>query len=254
MRLLTLNAEESSFLAREVKKKYEAISGEELVITSYLARYEGLSEIIKLKTHCIDVEIVSNGLLRKLLESGKNQESTKINRQFIDVCYLFITDCQHTRTQYNEKYSSSTEHRPKSSPSTSKLNWPFKGQQVRFSVRKDVFVLSMIIVGTLLTWTLASNWQYVLMQVPSPAPQYLWWVAEYPDGTKVYNSFRRYRTEKEVIDYFLGRYLEEGVDHGDCNAVYWSNNNRFNVCYDIIEKIRDFEEQHGGKPEIRFDG
>ena len=103
-------------------------------------------------------------------------------------------------------------------------------------------------------FTSLANWQYLLLQVPSPAPQLLWWVAEYPDGTKVYNNFRRYRTEQDVIDYFLGQGLENGKHDGDCNAIYWVDNNRVHVCYDTIESIRKFEEQHGGKPEIRFDG
>ena len=112
----------------------------------------------------------------------------------------------------------------------------------------------MVVFLALCSWAITANWQYLLLQVPTPAPKYLWWVAEYPDGTKVYNHFRRYRTEKEVLDYFLGRGLENGTHDGDCNAIYWTNNARLNVCYDTIETIQKFEKEHGGQPEIRFDG
>ena len=255
MRLVTVSPQETAFLAQEVKDKYETLSGEELVITSYLARYEGLMETIKSRTSSTtDVEMVSTGLLRKLLESGKRNESTNINRQFIDICYLFITDCQYTRSQYNEKIGSTTEHLSTNGSSTHTLNWPNKGQRIHFSMPKNAFYLSAFLLFSLLTWTISANWQYLLLQVPTPAPKYLWWVAEYPDGTKVYNHFRRYRKEKDVIDYFLGRGLEDSSRTGDCNAIYWSENNRVNVCYDTIETIRKFEEEHGGSPEIRFDG
>ncbi len=80
MRLVTVSAREAAFLAQEVKLKYEALSGEVLVVTSYLARYEELMNTIKARTDCFNgIDIVSTGLLRKLLESGKRQESTKIN-------------------------------------------------------------------------------------------------------------------------------------------------------------------------------
>lgn len=255
MRLLTISQQEASFLTQEIKQKYEALSGEELVITSYLARYEGLADLIKTKTQCFDgVDIVSTGLLRKLLESGKRNESTKINRQFIDACYLFISDCQSARSEYNKGSITSTEEEPPSSSSSHSLTWPFKGERIHFSLRKDGFILSVFVMTALVTWMLAANWQYLLLQVPTPAPKYLWWVAEYPDGTKVYNNFRRYRTEKEVIEHFLGYGLEDGTRTGDCNAIYWFDGSRVNVCYDNIENIKKFEEQHGGKPEIRFDG
>ena len=255
MRLVTVSSQEATFLAKEVKQKYDSLSGEELVITSYLARYEGLMELIKSKTsHAGEADIVSTGLLRKLLESGKRNESTHINRQFIDLCYLFITDGQYNRTQYTEKFGATLEHEASNGVSPPKVQWPYRGQRIHFSVPKDGFVFSIVLITTLLTWLIAANWQYLLLQVPSPAPQYLWWVAEYPDGTKVYNNFRRYRTEEEVMNHFLGRGLEDGTHSGDCNAIYWIEGNRVNVCYDNLETIRKFEKTHGGKPEIRFDG
>lgn len=255
MRLVTVNSQETAFLAQEVKQKYERISGDELVITTYLARYEGLMEVIKAKTTCFDgVDIVSTGLLRKLLESGKNHEETTINRQFIDACYLFITDCECTRNQYIEKHGASADSKSEAKRIPAKLAWPFRGQQVHFSLRKDVLYFSLLLITTLLLWAIVPNWQYLLLQIPSRAPNYLWWVAEYPDGTKVYNHFRRYRTEKEVIDYFWGRGLEDGSHVGDCNAIYWVDDNRANVCYDTLDSIRRFEKEHGGKPEIKFDG
>ncbi len=265
MRLVTVSPQETAFLAQEVKQKYETISGEELVITSYLARYEGLMEVIKAKTTCFsDVDIVSPGLLRKLLESGKNLESTTINRKFVDACYLFITDCEYNRIQYIEKFGTSAEHESgedetergddQETGAALNLSWPFKGERLQFTLRKDLLYISMLCIAALLTWAVASNWQYLLLQVPSRAPNYLWWVAEYPDGTRVYNHFRRYRTEKEVTDYFWGRGIEEGTHKGDCNAIYWKDNTRINACYDTIETIRKFENEHGGKPEIRFDG
>ena len=287
MRLLTVSSQEATFLSREVKKKYEVLSGEELVITSYLARYEGLAALIKTKLDCFDgVDVVSTGLLRKLLESGKRHESTTINRQFIDACYLFITDCKFNRSAYTEKMVLPVEEAPikeapikeapikeapikeapikeapiketpiketpiketpGDEPSSSSLSWPFKGERLHFSVRKDTFFLSCLTLSALLIGVLAANWQFLLLQVPSPAPKYLWWVAEYPDGTQVYNNFRRYRTEKDVIEHFLGHGLEEGTRTGDCNAIYWTEGNRVNVCYDTIETIRKFEKQHGG--------
>ena len=256
MRLLLVTSQEAAFLTQEIKKKYEELSGEELVITSYLARYEGLMDIIKTKTSSHgETEIVSTGLLRKLLESGKKLKSTNINRQFVDLCYLFITDGQYARAEYQERIGPATESaNVNHPPNSSSLTWPFQGQHVHFSVPKDLFAASLLVITALLTWALIANWQFLILQVPSPAPKYLWWVAEYPDGTKVYNNFRRYRTEKDVLDYFLGREIEDGSWTGDCNAIYWSGNNRLNVCYDTIESIRKFEEQHGGKPEIRFDG
>ena len=195
MRLVTVSAQEAAFLAHEVKKKYETLSGEELVITSYLARYEGLTKLIKTQTTCFDdVDIVSNGLLRKLLESGKRKESTKINRQFIDACYLFITDCTFTRDQHHAQFPQSIEQDlvDSSSPAPrtiKKFNWPYRGKRVQFSLPKDGFLLTVLLAAALLIWALASNWQYILLQMPSPAPKYLWWVAEYPNGTKVYNNF-----------------------------------------------------------------
>lgn len=289
MRLLTVPQQEATFLTTEVKKKYENLSGEELVITSYLARYEELKTTIQSKTSSASsVDIVSTGLLRKLLESGKRNEATKINRQFIDICYLFITDGQYDRAGYNETFGVPHDHpvngadstneadptnaaaptdEPALTPETASIpanaptnrnaasrHWPFKGQKIHFSARKDVFILIATVVTALLTWAIATNYQYLVLQIPSTAPKYLWWVAEYPDGTKVYNNFRRYRTEKEVIEHFMGLGLEDGSRNGDCNAIYWFNNNRVNVCYDSIETIQKFEEQHGGKPEIRFDG
>lgn len=254
MRLLTLSPQETAFLTREIKQKYEDLSGEELVITSYLARYTGLVDSIKSNTQPANGSVVvSTGLLRKLLENGKNNESTHINRQFIDTCYLFITDCQYTRRQYNDIHGPSVETETGDIP-TSSAKWPFKGERVHFSMRKDLFILSSLVIACLLTWTIVSNWQFILLQVPSPAPKYRWWVAEYPDGTTVYNNFRRYRTETEVIDYFEGRGIEDGTHIGDCNAILWTGDTRINVCFDSIEGIRKFEEQHGGKPEIRFDG
>ena len=255
MRLLTLSSQEAILLTREIKGKYEALSGEELIITSYLARYEGLADLMKAKTQCFDgIDVVSPGLLRKLLESGKRQESTKINRQFIDACYLFISDCQFARTEYNERVGTSTDQEATNEASARSVTWPFKGEKINLSIPKDAFILSTLVVTALLVWVLAANWQYLLLQVPTPAPKYLWWVAEYPDGTKVYNNFRRYRTEKDVIDHFMGHGLEDGTRTGDCNAIYWRDGSRMNVCYDNAENIRKFEEQHGGKPEIRFDG
>lgn len=255
MRLVTVSAREAAFLAQEVKNKYESLSGEVLVITSYLARYEELMNTIKAKTACFKgIDIVSTGLLRKLLESGKREEPTKINRQFVDACYLFISDCQYTRSAYNEKFGTPAIRESEQPPGSRTFHWPFKGQRVHFSVRKDIFIPVMFVFLAFLGWTLISNWQYILLQIPSPAPRYLWWVAEYPDGTKVFNHFRRYRTEKEVIEYFHGHGLNDGSRVGDCNAVYWSDDNRVNVCYDTTDTIRKFEEEHGGQPEIRFDG
>ena len=52
MRLVTVSSQEARFLTQEIKQKYDVLSGEELVITSYLARYEELMELIKSKTAC----------------------------------------------------------------------------------------------------------------------------------------------------------------------------------------------------------
>lgn len=55
--------------------------------------------------------------------------------------------------------------------------------------------------------------------------RHTWWGCVYQDGTTVFNNFRSYRNEYDVMEYFTGQ------NRGDCDSIVQSGGGWQNVCY-----------------------
>ena len=251
MRIIKISYEEINFLREEIKQKYELLTNEELVITTYQERFDKLVEIVNSVSLVENKEFSSSGLFVKLLEPEIADDAVvSFNRGFLDACYRFISDGNLNRGQYLADSDSSFSYRPHHT----RWGWSYGKKRIHLSIRRDVllllFVSTLLFLG--LSWMTISNWQYIMLEIKGnrDGPKHVWWYAQYPDSTVVFNRPRRYRTATEVKDYFYGSTLRQGGQAGDCNALVFDiQNKKFSEqCFNSVEAIDRFEAEHGGKP------
>lgn len=68
--------------------------------------------------------------------------------------------------------------------------------------------------------------------------KHTWWACVYRDGFTTYNNPRSYRKPGVVLNYFMGY-------DGDCDAFYYYNGGRYNLCYDSPHFAQRYAQQHG---------
>lgn len=249
MRIISINSEEIIFLKKKIKNKYIKLTNEELVVTTYPDRFEKLTELVNSVSITDNKEFSSSGLFVKLFDPKISKDPTiSFNRGFLDACYRFISDGHLDREQYLKESKPAFTSPIVNQVSKPRPGWPFNGQKLHFSIRKDVVALFSVLLISSIVWYLTTNWRYIVNEFSgSVGPKHVWWHAEYDNSVYVFNRPRKYRTPEEVTDYFYGRSIREGEEAGDCNALLidFQKNEFRTACYNSVELLDNHEAKYG---------
>ena len=107
--IVKIRSEEISMLRKEVEAKFLALRPDigELKKNSFKGSYRELAASMQRQIHAHEV-VVSHGLLRKLFydsvdnSSGETVKELSFNSDFLDACYLYFSDNDQTRSQYQQ--------------------------------------------------------------------------------------------------------------------------------------------------------
>ena len=211
MKQVQVDEEELTFLRTRIREKYEAISGQDFIPTSYLGSYEGLCEAMEEQIPVPDQEeYVSAGLLRKLFYDTREDATTIFRTGFVNACYSFITDGKKTRQTVWKAQKPGTVLKLVPRPFIPKT----PKQKRNWSIVAILAVLIVIVQPNLGLLDL----RVIPWIIHKQETMHTLWVCIYEDGTRVYNRPRSYRTSSEVQAYFTGKNRKRWKANGDCNA------------------------------------
>lgn len=102
MRQVEVKQKELAWLRSQLTKTFLSSSGVVLYPTSYLKRYDQLSEDINNQLDPAKDEYVSQNLLRKLFYDTNEDVSAIFRIAFIDACYRYLSGGKHNRGEYRK--------------------------------------------------------------------------------------------------------------------------------------------------------
>jgi len=249
-RATAISAGEATLLRQAIEDRFlrDCPHVQQLKKNSYKESYRDLSQHLALVVPSHKDEFSTTRLRKLFYYSDPTKTKAEVlpsfGEMFLEGCYEYISEGDHTRDSYlnahfqqksavEEEYKITDALAPTKAPLLAELRPKIKAW---FS---PAFFIGLLL-GALVGFSVEQESRFLVWIFDL---KHTWWICEFEDGTLVYNNFRAYRSNEEVMAYFRGETA------GDCRAFTLVQTEekrarRLEMCFDEVNAKKNLA-KHG---------
>lgn len=249
-RATAISAGEATLLRKAIEDRFlrECPHVQKLKKNSYKESYRDLSQHMASSVPSKKNEFSITRLRKLFYYSDPNKSNVEVlpsfGELFLEGCYEYISEGEQTRESFLTVHLESESQQPGQGELVKSAGVKpsgFAKVRKRFRYWLSLTFLLGFLLGGIIGFASGQETRFLVWLFDR---KHIWWICEFEDGTLVYNNFRSYRSNKEVMAYFLGE------TPGDCRSFTWKKTSagkvkRHAMCFDESNAKKNLA-KHGG--------